>query len=184
VLVGALCLWMPLLVLCWQLGRRFGVGSITADYAFRVRPVDVAWVAVGVALQVAVVPGLYAPLRTIWPDTFSDEALEENVRRLTERATGGWLVVLWFIVVLGAPLVEEIVYRGLLQGAALRRFSPAVAIAAAAALFTLIHFRPVEYPGLFVVGVVLGVCVWWTGRLGPAVIAHMAFNATALVLSR
>jgi hypothetical protein len=184
VLVGALCLWVPLLVLCWKLGRRFGVGSISADYAFQVRLVDVVAVAVGAALQVAVVPGLYAPLRATWPETFSDEALEENVRRLVERATGGWLVVLWLIVVLGAPVVEEIVYRGLLQGAALRRFSPAVAIAVSAALFALIHFRPVEYPGLFVVGVVLGVCAWWTGRLGPAVIAHMAFNATALALSR
>ncbi len=37
-------------------------------------------------------------------------------------------------------------------------------------------------PGLFVIGIVLGVAAVRTGRLGMAVLIHMAFNATGLVL--
>ena len=51
-----------------------------------------------------------------------------------------------------------------------------------AAWFAIIHFRPVEYPGLFVFGLVLGTCALRTRRLGMGVLTHMAFNATGLVL--
>ncbi len=53
-------------------------------------------------------------------------------------------------------------YRGLLQGAAVRRLNDGVAVVAVAAFFALIHFRWVEFPGLFVFGLVLGVCALQT----------------------
>ena len=46
----------------------------------------------------------------------------------------------------------------------------------------LIHFSPVEYPGLFLAGLVFGGCVAATGRIGPAILTHAAFNATGLVM--
>jgi membrane protease YdiL (CAAX protease family) len=42
--------------------------------------------------------------------------------------------------------------------------------------------QPVEFPGLFVFGLVLGLCFQKTGRLGSAILAHAAFNATGLLL--
>ena len=91
------------------------------------------------------------------------------------------MVVLVFVVVIGAPLVEELLYRGLLQGAFVARISELPALLAGASWFALIHFRPVEYPGLFVVGLVFGMCALATGRLGMAIVAHAAFNATGLL---
>ena len=125
---------------------------------------------------------VYWPLERGWPDTFSRSRVERNARDLYDRAHGGWLIGLVAIVVIGAPLVEELVYRGLLQGAALRRLHEAVAVVAVAAFFALIHFRWVEFPGLFVFGLVLGTCALLTGRLGMGIVAHMAFNATGLLL--
>ena len=52
-----------------------------------------------------------------------------------------------------------------------------------AAFFALIHFTPVEYPGLFAFGIVLGLCFQRTGRLGMAIVAHMSFNAVGLVIA-
>jgi membrane protease YdiL (CAAX protease family) len=63
-----------------------------------------------------------------------------------------------------------------------RRFNDAVAVVAVAAFFAAIHFRWVEFPGLFVFGLILGVCALRTGRLGMGIAAHMAFNATGLLL--
>ena len=66
-------------------------------------------------------------------------------------------MLLVLIVVVGAPIVEELVYRGLLQGSFSARFSDRSRRCSwRAACFALIHFRPVEYPGLFVVGLVFG----------------------------
>jgi membrane protease YdiL (CAAX protease family) len=84
-------------------------------------------------------------------------------------------------VVVGAPLVEELVYRGLLQRSAARRVPGWIAVVLVAAWFALIHFRPVEYPGLFAFGLVLGAAALLTRRLGMGVLTHCAFNATALV---
>ena len=68
-------------------------------------------------------------------------------------------------------------------GFARRPFNHGPALLIASAFFALIHFRPVEYPGLFVVGLVFGACVLLTGRLGLAFAAHMAFNVTGLMLA-
>ncbi|QRN80657.1 MAG: hypothetical protein JK586_03530, partial [Nocardiopsis sp. BM-2018] len=40
--------------------------------------------------------------------------------------------------------------------------------------------RALELPGLFEAGLVFGACLLVTGRLGTAMVAHAAFNATAL----
>lgn len=180
--VAAVCTWVPFGVLLHRFGRTFGSGDMRRDYSLRLNPVDLIGVPIGVAAQILIGVVVYAPLRAVWPATFSQERMEENVLRLTERATAGWAVLLVVIVVIGAPLIEELVYRGLLQGAAARRAAAVWAVPGVALLFTLVHFRPVEYPGLFVFALIAGVAAWRTGRLGMPVLAHLAFNATGLAL--
>lgn len=182
VATAASCTWVPFAVLLHRLGRTHGTGDLRADYAARWSPVDLLGLPIGIAAQVLIGAVVYAPLRAVWPDTFGQERLEENVRALTDQATAGWTVLLVMIVVVGAPLIEELVYRGLLQGAAVRRFGSRLAVPAVAALFALIHFRPVEYPGLAVFGLIVGVSAWRTARLGMPVLIHVAFNATGLAL--
>ena len=53
----------------------------------------------------------------------------------------------------------------------------------ASAWFAVIHFRPVEYPGLFAFGLVAGACLLVTGRLGMSIATHVAFNVTGLLLA-
>ncbi len=125
----------------------------------------------------ALVPALYVPLRSIWPDTFDDEALTETATDLVDRADGALLAVLFVLVVFGAPVFEELLYRGLLQRPLLDRFPAPAVVVGVAAVFAIMHFRPVEYPGLFVAGLIFGLCAWRTGRLGPAIFAHIGFNA-------
>ena len=61
-------------------------------------------------------PLVYVPLRAWWPETFSDDRLEETARDLVDRADGAAVVVLVLVVVVGAPIVEELVYRGSAPG--------------------------------------------------------------------
>ncbi len=181
-IVLAVALWTPMLVGLWVLSNRFGRHRFADDYGLRFKVVDLVGVPIGVLSQLVVVRLIYWPLERGWPQTFSRSRVERNARDLYDQARGGWLVGLVAIVVIGAPLVEELVYRGLLQGALVRRFNDAVAVVAVAAFFALIHFRWVEYPGLFVFGLVLGVCVLRTRRLGMGILTHMSFNATGLLL--
>jgi len=180
--VGAVCLWVPMLVGLWYLSDRVGSGSIVADYGLRFEPIDVIGIPIGVLSQLVLLRLLYWPLEQWWPHTFGRERVEQSARDLSDAAHGVWFVVLVLIVVVGAPIVEELMYRGLLQGAFTRRLNDAVAVVLVAAWFAIIHFRVIEYPGLFLFGLVLGICALRTRRLGMNVLAHMAFNATGLIL--
>jgi membrane protease YdiL (CAAX protease family) len=181
-MVSALALWVPLIVGLWALSNRLGRHHFVEDYGFSFRAVDLAGIAIGVLSQLVLVRLVYWPLEKWWPDTFSRSRVERNARDLYHQAHGAWLLGLFAIVVIGAPFVEELVYRGLLQRAAVRRLHDGLAVVGVAAFFALIHFRWVEYPGLFVFGLVLGICAFVTRRLGMGILAHMAFNATGLLL--
>jgi membrane protease YdiL (CAAX protease family) len=84
--------------------------------------------------------------------------------------------------VVGAPIVEEIVYRGSLQTRLVQGFGISVGVFVTALLFALIHLAPVEIPGLFVFALVLGIARQKTGALGLPIVTHLAFNATGLSL--
>lgn len=186
-MVLAVSLWAPMLAGLWILSNRFGTAgsrrrSFADDYGLRITLTDLIGVPIGVLSQLVVVRLVYWPFERGWPQTFSKSRVERNARDLYDRAHGGWLVGLVAVVVIGAPIVEELVYRGLLQGALVRRVNDAVAVVTVAAFFAVIHLRPVELPGLFVFGLILGVCALRTGRLGMGIMAHLAFNATGLML--
>ena len=87
------------------------------------------------------------------------------------------------MVAIGAPIFEELVYRGLLQRSLCATVGKWLGLVAAAAWFSLVHLAPVEYPGLFVAGLVFGAGLVLTDRLGPSILAHIAFNVTGLALA-
>lgn len=162
--------------------RRFGSGDVRADLAVSFRPIDLVGVPIGLATQFVLIPLLYWPLRELWPDTFDAQRIEERAQELADKAGGINTVLLVLMVVVGAPIVEELVYRGLVQRSLSSAAGAASGLILASLLFSLIHFSPVEYPGLFVAGLVFGACLALTGRLGPAMVTHAAFNAAGLVM--
>ncbi len=180
--LSALALWVPFLAMLVVFSQRVGTKNFVRDYFFRFRWVDLLGIPLGVASQLVLVNLVYWPLRELFPDTFSSEQIEDRARDLYDRANGPWLIVLVVIVVVGAPFVEELVYRGFIQGTLRSTMNSTVALLVAAVWFTAIHLTPVEYPGLFAFALVLGLAFHVTKRLGMPIVAHMAFNATGLIL--
>jgi membrane protease YdiL (CAAX protease family) len=82
-----------------------------------------------------------------------------------------------------APVLEEVVFRGLLQSVALRWTGPNhrwLAIFVAAGLFAVVHLGATPWyvlPGLFSLAVILGYLYERTGSLLPAITLHFGFNA-------
>jgi hypothetical protein len=79
------------------------------------------------------------------------------------------------------PLGEEIVFRGILQQAALARMGAAQAVAMSAVLFAAVHLQPFYLAGLIAVGVLLGVVFLRTGSLSACIYAHGLYNLVSLV---
>jgi len=174
-------LWLGLAGAPILAARRKGT-SLAVDFGFRMERNDVPiGLAIGVALQLVLVPLVYVPIRLLGGDT---EDVSEPARELIDSAVGPLGVVLLLLVVgLGAPVVEELFYRGLTQRALLNRIGrPAWAVVIAALFFALAHLQSLQFPALVAVGIVFGVLAQRSGRLGPAIFAHMGFNLTTAVV--
>lgn len=172
--------WVGLVAAAAVVSHFYGTGRLKDDYGFRFRLVDLWGVPIGVVVQLVFIRLLYAALKALGVDT-SD--LERPARQLTDQAQNRFgVLLLVVVVVVGAPLVEELFFRGLVMRAMGARWSDWLAIGGSAVLFALIHFQPLQFPGLLLFGVVLGYCAHRTRRLGMSILAHAAFNATTVFL--
>lgn len=175
--VAQVGLWTGFLGAPVVAARRRGSGSLGQDFGLVVRPRDaLVGLPLGIACQVILVPLIYLPL-SFFVDT---SALSEPARDLTGRADGIAFAVLAVVVVGGASVVEELFFRGLLLQALRRRLGPVMAVAGSASVFGLTHFQPLQFPALAAFGAVLGWLTLRSGRLGPAIWTHAAFNATTI----
>ncbi|MFM1870927.1 MAG: hypothetical protein RL398_349 [Planctomycetota bacterium] len=93
---------------------------------------------------------------------------------------GFWLVALGTVV--GAPLAEELVFRGFLQSALLRVLPPFAAVGTAAVIFGLCHTLPYALP-VTLLGALFGELARRGGGLWPAIVAHSAHNLTTLLVT-
>jgi membrane protease YdiL (CAAX protease family) len=91
------------------------------------------------------------------------------------------VVVGFFAIVVVAPIVEELLFRGYLQTALTRRMKPWMAIAISSAVFGAIHFQPLAFPILALLGAVFGYLYHRTGSLKVNIALHMANNAFAFL---
>lgn len=139
-----------------------------------------------------------------WKDAFPSASVPMGVWPLTLVAMAGLILVIsgvdgwlnhlipppaWFRqalarvgwpgVVLGAPLSEEPIFRGLILGGFMLRYGARRAIAYSALMFALVHMNPWQFPTGLAMGVFLGWLTLRTGSLWPAVFAHFLNNLTA-----
>ena len=92
--------------------------------------------------------------------------LEEPAKDLTDNAHGAGFLLLAVLLVVGAPLVEEIFYRGLLLRSLKRHLPRGPVNPVGGLIFGAAHFNLVTLPGLAAFGVVLAWLSHRSGRLG------------------
>jgi len=101
-----------------------------------------------------------------------------------------YLLSILVIGVIVAPVVEEVLFRGIVLRSFLSLGSWWFAVSLQGIFFGLVHADPARGSGniglviiLTVVGVVLGGSTWLLRRIWPAMIAHGILNAVALTLA-
>jgi membrane protease YdiL (CAAX protease family) len=161
------------------LARAKGIGGLRADFGLALHARDAPWLAVGVLLQVVSI-GLISLV-----DDLAGGLPKQEAARTLEQGHGPELVLLVAGVVLLAPLAEELLFRGLILRALLRRTSAPVAVAISAAVFALIHLLDPNTAALLVplagLGVVSGIRAVRTGDLSQSLMLHAGFNLLSAV---
>lgn len=107
------------------------------------------------------------PLLNLFPETYLDRL--GNIM-----AAGGWMM---FTSIVIAPIMEEILFRGILQDALMRKYGVFVGILIASAVFGIVHLIPQQVVNAFMIGIVLGYIYYRTGALLPVILIHCINNA-------
>lgn len=79
------------------------------------------------------------------------------------------------------PVLEELLHRGVVYGRLRRMIGLWPAVFVSALIFAVLHFNLVQFVYTFLIGIVLALFVEKSGRLYPAVIAHMVANILAVI---
>jgi len=91
-------------------------------------------------------------------------------------------VSLVLMTVILAPILEEILFRGIImKGMIHNQVKPATAIIISAFIFGAVHFNPWQFAGAFLLGLVLGLVYYKTKSLLMSIMLH-AFNNLLSVL--
>lgn len=141
------------------------------------------WTDIGLAPVAYVVATLLAAgltaLFTVFP-WFDAEQVQETGFGIW--MNGGERVIAFLVLVVLAPIVEELIFRGWLYGKLRRELNAPVAILLTSLLFALIHFQWNVSVNVFTLSVVLCVLREITGTVYSGILTHMLKNGIAFYL--
>lgn len=178
-------LWTGLVGACVVASRRYGSGRLGQDYgvAARWRDAPVGFVISFLGRIIAAF--VVAPIVAANPK-FGGTNTGVFDRLKHDKAT---YLVLAIVATVGAPLVEELFFRGLMMRSLETRLGGTGALLGQSLLFGAAHLNPVNGLGNVAVvtvtatfGVVLGMTARRYGRLGPGMAAHAFFNALPVLV--
>lgn len=112
------------------------------------------------------------PVLNLFPESFLDLLNQMG-------ANGGWSVLMLAVL---APVMEEVLFRGILLEAVREKYSSGRAIVVSALMFGVIHIIPQQVVNAFVIGLILGFIYVRTDSLWPVIIIHALNNAMAYVI--
>ena len=107
---------------------------------------------------------------------FSDQWLDMINNAI---GTGGWSIMMTVVL---APVMEETLFRGIIQGSISQRYGAIAGITASALMFGAFHVIPQQAVNAFVVGLILGYIYYRSGSLSTVMFIHAANNAIAMLM--
>lgn len=103
----------------------------------------------------------------------------ELFSRIFESDYGWWGAFLKVAVI--APIIEELIFRGLILQGLRRNYNAVTAVLVSALMFSLFHLNPWQMPATFVLGVLLGWLMIRTNSILLAILGHSLNNFMVLI---
>lgn len=118
---------------------------------------------------------------------YPDRIAHKTLQAIVDEPRNPWTWVVAIGAAVGAPIVEEFVYRVCLQGALVRATKRAwVSIAVVSTLFALSHWGAVPWHAMLTLGVLgasIGVAYERTKRLAVPITIHVLFNVYNIAMA-
>lgn len=88
----------------------------------------------------------------------------------------------FLLLVVAAPIFEELIFRGIILDGLIKRYTPQKAIFISAFLFGFVHLNPWQFIAGMVIGAFIGWIYYHTRSLSISMIIHAAVNAMGYFL--
>lgn len=119
--------------------------------------------------------GVVGPITDLIP-------LPESMKLAYIKAASQTGVLTFVLMVIAAPILEELIFRGIILDGLLNRYTPATSILISSVLFGIVHLNPWQ----FFTGLIMGVFIGWvyhkSKSLLAAIVVHASANFSAYLL--
>lgn len=183
-IVGLVGSWGGMVGYLFLVSRWKGQGSIVRDFGFRFRWFDPLLGIVAGFVTVIIVGIVVSVVAALFdsPPGGNADAVFQDQSNLT------LVIITALMASIGAPLVEELFFRGLVLRSIEKRLGPIVGVIGSATIFGLLHYPGGNVGsavslvvGIGVMGLIFALLTRWQGRLGPSIFTHMTINGLASV---
>jgi membrane protease YdiL (CAAX protease family) len=183
--ISELFLWAGMLAPVFYVSRKRGTGRLSTDFGFRFKPIDIGIGFLGACAGRSAV--LLAAIFLL--PVYQQLQHQPQVGIRPTEITGATWVVFGILVCVGAPLVEELFFRGLVQTRLVGLIGAGKGVAVTSLVFGAAHLIGWQDAASLIAalilaagGGVLGFLRYRTGRLGTSMMAHAFFNAMAFAI--
>ncbi|HEY5122148.1 MAG TPA: type II CAAX endopeptidase family protein [Ignavibacteria bacterium] len=119
--------------------------------------------------------GITPPIQSLIP-------LSESIKNLSSNIASHKGIFTFLAMVIAAPILEELIFRGIILDGLLKKYSPVISILISSLLFGLAHINPWQ----FVTGLLFGIFSGWiyykTRSVLPSIIIHSSANLSGFLL--
>ncbi|MBT3209013.1 MAG: CPBP family intramembrane metalloprotease [Bacteroidetes bacterium] len=163
-----LAMGVPFLIVHRIKKKRTGLSNYNFDFS-SVKIIMLVFIAI-IAIQI----GIISPFVNLIP---MPEFMEKIFLELANQNG----VFSFIAIVIAAPVLEELIFRGIILDGLLKKYSPVKSIIISSLLFGIVHLNPWQFLGAFIFGIFSGWIYYRTNKLILTIIMHFANNFLAFV---
>lgn len=119
--------------------------------------------------------GIVLPLSELIP---MPDAIKESFMELF----GQRGIFTFILAVVAGPILEEVLFRGIILDGLLKKYSPVKSILISSLLFGLVHLNPWQFVAGLIMGSFMGWIYFKTHSLLPCIIVHATANLTGYLM--
>ncbi len=125
--------------------------------------------------SVALLIGIAGPISGLIP-------MSEAFKKILLQLAGQTGIFAFLLMVIAAPILEELIFRGIVLEGLLKRYTPSKAILVSSLLFGIVHLNPWQFVSAGIMGIFSGWVYYKTRSITPSIIIHAAGNFTGFLM--
>jgi uncharacterized protein len=148
--------------------------KLTNNYSFNLKIINKRTIPFIVISSVLLLFGIADPIGNLipMPESFKKALMDFGSQ------TG---VFAFLLLVIAAPILEELLYRGIILDGLLNKYSPLISILISSLLFGIAHLNPWSFVNGFIIGIFSGWVYFRTRSVLPSIIIHASANLSGFL---